>query len=182
MQLLTLDAQIILATSYFIFPVIFSLLLSLLFFTSIFSFFLFFFFFFFFFLWILVYFSADRFSVWVFKPFFLTFPSCEAQMFLLMLMVHPFDVLNILIGHIVFYRFVIGGAYYGTNSLSFTTSFAVHIFCSIYSSSFFHQFKGFFGTNIETSSNWRVSSVGKALRRYCKDHGFKSRTGLYAFF
>ena len=103
-------------------------------------------------------------------------------MFLLMFMVHPFDVLNILIGHIVFYRFVIGGAYYGTNSLSFTTSFAVHIFCSIYSQSFFHQFKGFFGTNIETSSNWRVSSVGKALRRYHKGHGFKSRTGLSAFF
>ena len=104
------------------------------FFSSL-QFFLFFFFsfFFFFILWILVYFSADRFSVWVFKPFFLTFPSCEAQMILLMFMVHPFDVLNILIGHIVFYRFVIGGAYYGTNSLSFTTSFAVHIFCSIYS-------------------------------------------------
>ena len=28
-------------------------------------------------------------------------------MFLLMFMVHPFDVLKILIGHIVFYRFVI---------------------------------------------------------------------------
>ena len=73
--MLTLDAQIILATSYFIFPVIFSLLLSLLFFTSnfFFSFFFLFFNFFFiylFFLRILVYFSADRFSVWVFKPFF----------------------------------------------------------------------------------------------------------------
>ena len=42
MQMLTLDAQIILATSYFIFPMIFSLLLSLLFFTSNFFFFSFF--------------------------------------------------------------------------------------------------------------------------------------------
>ena len=136
MQMLTLDAQIILATSYFIFPVIFPLFLSLLFFTSN--------FFFFSFLWILVYFSADHFSVWVFKPFFLTFPSCEAQMFLLMFMVHPFDVLNILIGHIVFYRFVIGGAYYGTYSLSFTTSFAVHIFCFHIFIVIFSPIQGFF--------------------------------------
>ena len=176
--MLTLDPQIILATSYFIFPVSFSLLLSLLFFTSNFFFFSFFFLFF---LWILVYFSADRFSVWVFKPFFLTFPSCEAQMFLLMFMVPPFDVLNILIGHIVFYRFVIGGAYYEDRFHSRLHSQFTY-FVSIYSQSFFHQFKSFFGTNIETSSNWRVSSVGKALRRYRKGHGFKSRTGLYAFF
>ena len=102
-------------------------------------------------------------------------------MFLLMFMVHPFDVLNILIGHIVFYRFVIGGAYYEDRFHSRLHSQFTY-FVSIYSQSFFHQFKGFFGTNIETSSNWRVSSVGKALRRYRKGHGFKSRTGLYAFF
>ena len=102
-------------------------------------------------------------------------------MFLLMFMVPPFDVLNILIGHIVFYRFVIGGAYYEDRFHSRLHSQFTY-FVSIYSQSFFHQFKGFFGTNIETSSNWRVSSVGKALRRYRKGHGFKSRTGLYAFF
>ena len=101
-------------------------------------------FFFLFFLWILVYFSADRFSVWVFKPFFfLTFPSCEAQMFLLMFMVPPFDVLNILIGHIVFYTFVIGGALL-RRSLSFTTSFAVHIFCFHIFIVIFSPIQGFF--------------------------------------
>ena len=101
-------------------------------------------------------------------------------MFLLMFMVHPFDVLNILIGHIVFYRFVIGSAYYGTYSLSFTTSFAVHIFCFHIFIVIFSPIQGFFWN--QHSSNWRVSSVGKALRMYRKDHGFKSRTGLYAFF
>ena len=65
-------------------------------------------------------------------------------MFLLMFMVHPFDVLNILIGHIVFYRFVIGGAYYGTYSLSFTTSFAVHIFCFHIFIVIFSPIQGFF--------------------------------------
>ena len=100
-------------------------------------------FFFLFFLWILVYFSADRFSVWVFKPFFLTFPSCEAPMFLLMFMVPPFDVLNILIGHIVFYTFVISGALL-RRSLSFTTSFAVHIFCFHISIVIFSPIQGFF--------------------------------------
>ena len=65
-------------------------------------------------------------------------------MFLLMFMVHPFDVLNILIGHIVFYRFLIGSAYYGTYSLSFTTSFAVHIFCFHIFIVIFSPIQGFF--------------------------------------
>ena len=66
---------------------------------------------------------------------FLIFPSGEAQMFLLMFLVSPFDLLSILIGHIVFYRFVIGGALL-RRSLSFPTSFVIHIFC-------FRIFKGF---------------------------------------
>ena len=97
-------------------------------------------------------------------------------------MVPPFDVLNILIGHIVFYTFVIGGALL-RRSLSFTTSFAVHIFCFHIFIVIFSPIQGFFfGTNIATSSNWHVSSVGKALRRYRRGHGFKSRTGLNSFF
>ena len=28
------------------------------------------------------------------------------------------------------------------------------------------------------ATNWLVSSVGRALHRYCKGHGFKFRTGL----
>ena len=69
-------------------------------------------------------------------------------MFLLMFMVHLFDVLNILIGHIVFYRFVIGGAYYGTYSLSFTTSFAVHIFCFHIFIVIFSPIQGFQGGSL----------------------------------
>ena len=64
-------------------------------------------------------------------------------MFLLIIMVPPFDVLNILIGHIVFYTFVIGGALL-RRSLSFTTSFAVHIFCFHIFIVIFSPIQGFF--------------------------------------
>ena len=73
---------------------------------------------------------------------FLIFPSCEAQMFLLMFLVSPFDLLSILIGHIVFYRFVIGGALL-RRSLSFPTSFAIHIFCFHIFTVIFSPIQGF---------------------------------------
>ena len=112
---------------------------------------------------------------------FLIFPSGEAQMFLLMFLVSPFDLLSILIGHIVFYRFVIGGALL-RRSLSFPTSFAIHIFCFRIFTVIFSPIQGFFWIKIVTSSNWHVSTVGGALRRYHRGHGFKSRKGLNSFF
>ena len=33
----------------------------------------------------------------------------------------------------------------------------------------------------EETNSWLVSSVGRALHRYCRGHGFKSRTGLNFF-
>ena len=123
---------------------------------------------------------TDRFSFWFFRAF-LIFPSCEAQIFLLMFLVSPFDVLSILIGQIVFYRFVIGGALL-RRSLSFPTSFAIHIFCVCIFTVIFSPIQAFFGTKIVTSSNWYVSTVGGALRRYRRGHGFKSRKGLNSFF
>ena len=123
---------------------------------------------------------TDRFSFWFFRAF-LIFPSCEAQIFLLMFLVSPFDVLSILIGQIVFYRFVIGGALL-RRSLSFPTSFAIHIFCSRIFTVIFSPIQGFFGIKIVTSSNWHVSTVGRVLRRYRRGHGFKSRKGLNSFF
>ena len=102
-------------------------------------------------------------------------------MFLLMFLVSPFDVLSILIEHIVFYRFVIGGALM-RRSLSFPTSFAIHIFCFRIFTVIFSPIQGFFGIKIVTSSNWHVSTVGGALRRYRRGHGFKSRRGLNSFF
>ena len=102
-------------------------------------------------------------------------------MFLLMFLVSPFDLLSILIGHIVFYRFVIGGALL-RRSLSFPTSFAIHIFCFRIFTVIFSPIQGFFGIKIVTSSNWHVSTVGGALRRYHRGHGFKSRKGLNSFF
>ena len=124
--------------------------------------------------------SHRSFFFLVFRAF-LIFPSCEAQMFLLMFLVSPFDVLSILIEHIVFYRFVIGGALM-RRSLSFPTSFAIHIFCFRIFTVIFSPIQGFFGTKIVTSSNWHVSTVGGALRRYRRGHGFKSRRGLNSFF
>ena len=123
---------------------------------------------------------TDRFSFWFFRAF-LIFPSCEAQIFLLMFLVSPFDVLSILIGQIVFYRFVIGGALL-RRSLSFPTSLAIHIFCVCIFTVIFSPIQAFFGTKIVTSSNWYVSTVGGALRRYRRGHGFKSRKGLNSFF
>ena len=102
-------------------------------------------------------------------------------MFLLMFLVSPFDLLSILIGHIVFYRFVIGGALL-RRSLSFPTSFAIHIFCFRIFTVIFSPIQAFFGTKIVTSSNWHVSTVGGALRSYRRGHGFKSRKGLNSFF
>ena len=102
-------------------------------------------------------------------------------MFLLMFLVSPFHLLSILIGHIVFYRFVIGGALL-RRSLSFPTSFAIHIFCFRIFTVIFSPIQAFFGTKIVTSSNWHVSTVGGALRRYRRGHGFKSRKGLNSFF
>ena len=102
-------------------------------------------------------------------------------MFLLMFLVSPFDLLSILIGHIVFYRFVIGGALL-RRSLSFPTSFAIHIFCFRIFTVIFSPIQGFFGIKIVTSSNWHVITVGGALRRYHRGHGFKSRKGLNSFF
>ena len=89
--------------------------------------------------------------------------------------------LSILIGQIVFYRFVIGGALL-RRSLSFPTSFAIHIFCFRIFTVIFSPLQGFFGIKIVTSSNWHVSTVGGALRRYHRGHGFKSRKGLNSFF
>ena len=123
---------------------------------------------------------TDRFSFWFFRAF-LIFPSFEAQIFLLMFLVSPFDALSILIGQIVFYRFVIGGALL-RRSLSFPTSFAIHIFCVCIFTVIFSPIQAFFGTKIVTSSNWYVSTVGGALRRYRRGHGFKSRKGLNSFF
>ena len=123
---------------------------------------------------------TDRFSFWFFRAF-LIFPSFEAQIFLLMFLVSPFDALSILIGQIVFYRFVIGGALL-RRSLSFPTSFAIHIFCFRIFTVIFSPIQGFFGIKIVTSSNWHVSTVGGVLRRYRRGHGFKSRKGLNSFF
>ena len=64
-------------------------------------------------------------------------------MFLLMFLVSPFYLLSILIGHIVFYRFVIGGALL-RRSLSFPTSFAIHIFCFRIFTVIFSPIQGFF--------------------------------------
>ena len=89
--------------------------------------------------------------------------------------------LSILIGQIVFYRFVIGGALL-RRSLSFPTSFAIHIFFFCIFTVIFSPIQAFFGTKIVTSSNWHVSTVGGALRRYRRGHGFKSRQGLNSFF
>ena len=50
----------------------------------------------------------------------------------------------------------------------------------IYSQPFIHHFTGLFGTNT-AAPNWLVSSVGRALHRYRRGHGFKSRTGLNFF-
>ena len=150
---------------------IFSLLFSFLLFTSK---------GFFFFLMDFYLLFTNRFSFW-FLRVFLIFPSCEAQMFLLMFLVSPFDVLSILIEHIVFYRFVIGGPLM-RRSLSFPTSFAIHIFCFRIFTVIFSPIQGFFGTKIVTSSNWHVSTVGEALRRYRRGHGLKSRKSLNSFF
>ena len=89
--------------------------------------------------------------------------------------------LSILIGQIVFYRFVIGGALL-RRSLSFPTSFAIHIFCFRIFTVIFSPIQAFFGTKIVTSSNWHVSTVGGALCSYRRGHGFKSRQGLNSFF
>ena len=89
-------------------------------------------------------------------------------MFLLMFMVHPFDVLNILTGHIVFYRFVIGGAYYGTYSLSFTTSFAVHIFCFHIFIVIFSPIQGFFWNQ---HSHWGILSFNNNSQKTNKQTG-----------
>ena len=163
-----LRSYLVLLISFF--PVIFSLLFSFLLFTSKGFFFIMDFYLLF----------TDRFSFWFFRAFSI-FPSFEAEIFLLMFLVSPFDVLSILIGQIVFYRFVIGGALL-RRSLSFPTSFAIHIFCFRIFTVIFSPIQAFFGTKIVTSSYWHVSTVGGALCSYRRGHGFKSRKGLNSFF
>ena len=47
----------------------------------------------------------------------------------------------------------------------------------IYLQSLIHYLTGLLRANIMTSSqNWLVSSVGRALHRYRRRHGFKTRT------
>ena len=50
----------------------------------------------------------------------------------------------------------------------------------VYSQSFIYHFTGLFWSNIMTSSQ-HVSSVGGALHRYRRGHGFKSPIGLNFF-
>ena len=51
----------------------------------------------------------------------------------------------------------------------------------MYLQSLIHYFTGLVGTDIMTTPSWLVSSVGRALHRYCRGHGFKSYTGLNFF-
>ena len=140
-------------------------------------------FFFLFFLWILVYFSADRFSVWVFKPFF----------FFNISVLWGSDVFTNVYGSPFWCVKHIDWAYCFlhicdrrciTTKIAFIHDFirSSHILFPYIHSHFFTNPRVFFGTNIATSSNWHVSSVGKALHRYRRGHGFKSRTGLNSFF
>ena len=47
----------------------------------------------------------------------------------------------------------------------------------VYLQSLIHYFTGLLRANIMTSSqSWLVSSVGRALHRYRRRHGFKTRT------
>ena len=46
---------------------------------------------------------------------------------------------------------------------------------------FIHHFTGLLRTKIMTSSQWLVSSVGRALHWYRRGHGFKSCTGLNCY-
>ena len=57
---------------------------------------------------------------------------------------------------------------------------AVHIYDFHISTVIIHHLDGLFGPNLMTSS-WLVSSLGGALHRYRRGHGFKSRTGLNFF-
>ena len=173
----TLRSYLLLLISFF--PWFFSLLLSLLFFTSNFFFFVFFLSFF---LWILVYFSADRFSVWVFKPFFFNVSVLWGSDVFTNNYGSPFWCVKHIdwaycFLHICDRRCI-------TTKIAFIHDFirSSHILFPYIHSHFFTNSRVFFGTNIATSSNWHVSSVGKALRRYRRGHGFKSRTGLNSFF
>ena len=63
-------------------------------------------------------------------------------------------------------------------SLSAVQIHDFHIFTVVYSS-----LHGFFrNQHNDQFPSWLDSSVGRALHRYCRGHGFKSRTGLNFFF
>ena len=63
----------------------------------------------------------------------------------------------------------------------FKTAVDIHEFTS--SQSLIYYLTGLLRIDLMTSSQlWLVTSADTALYRYCKDHGFKSRTGLNFFF
>ena len=51
----------------------------------------------------------------------------------------------------------------------------------VYSQPFIHHFKVHLEPTQRPAPNWLVSSVGRALHRYCRGLGFKSRASLNSF-